>query len=285
MNKYIVLYNPYSAKGHGLESAKKLAASLPGAEISYEDLTRVTDHQRFFRETPPDTKIIFTGGDGTLNRVANALYGEKLPREIWYFPAGSGNDFVNDLRKPHDCAPFVLNDYIQDLPKVRIRQGEYRFLNAVGYGLDGYCCEESDRLHEKGRQRSYTMIAFLGLMGKYKTTAADVTVDGVTKHYDKVWMAPAMFGSFYGGGVNMGPMQHRDNPEKLLTSVVIHSVGRLKTLFLFLNVCKGRGEKYPKYIDYRRGHRISVRFDRPTALQVDGETFLSVEEYEATYGI
>ena len=33
------------------------------------------------------------------------------------------------------------------------------------------------------------------------------------------------------------------------------------------------------------GHEITVRFDRPTALQIDGETILGVTEYSVRAGV
>ncbi len=280
MNKYIVLYNPLAQKGHGMENAKRLEGLLEDAEIRYEDLTAIKDYEGYASSIPADTKVILTGGDGTLSRFVDAVYDmEKLP-EILYFPAGSGNDFINDLHKEKNCMPFPINPYMHGLPTVTVNGETHHFINAVGFGLDGYCCEEHDRLNALGKDKPYTLIAFLGLIGKFKPAGARVTVDGVTKSYKQAWMLPVMFGGYYGGGVLMGPKQKRDNLKHDVTSVAIHDIARIPTLFLFLSVCKGKGEKFPKHIDYRVGRHVIVEYDKPVALQIDGETVLNVTRFE-----
>lgn len=286
MKKYIVFYNPLSQKGHGLENAEKLEKLLPDASLTYEDMTKISDPPAYVRSVPDDTGIVFTGGDGTLNHVVNALYGIEFDREIYYFPAGSGNGFVNDLGiKKEDFNLIALGPYRKNLPCVHVNGRDIRFINGVSCGLDGYCCEQNEILKQAGKVKDYTTIAFEGLMGKYRPCGARVTVDGVEKSYRKVWMIPTMYGSFYGGGVKMGPSQKRGNEEGTLTTVVVHDVSRVHALLLFLSVCNGHGEKHPKYIEYRVGKRISVEYDEPKALQFDGEPISGVKSYEVESGL
>ena len=279
MKKRTVLYNPIASKGRGLEHAKRLEKAAPG-QYSYEDITKIQDLYSYLQEAPEDTEIVMTGGDGTLNFAANALYGKALSRPLYYYPAGTGNDFINDLKLTKDCEPFPLNEYFEGLPLVKLEGEERRFINAFAYGLDGYCCEESDRLAALGKEKAYTVIAAEGVLFKYRPRGATVTVDGVSRHYEKVWMAPVMFGSFFGGGVNLAPGQDRKNPEHLVTSVVIHDISRIGALLLFLKITSGKGEKYPKYLDYRVGKHVVVEYDEPTPAQIDGETRLGVKRAE-----
>ncbi|MBR6322433.1 MAG: diacylglycerol kinase family protein [Lachnospiraceae bacterium] len=277
--KRTVLYNPAANKGRGLENAKQLESKEPG-DYRYEDITKIKDLAQFMAEEDADREIIFTGGDGTLNFVVNDLYGHVPERPLYFWPAGTGNDFINDLHKEKDCSPFPVNEYICGLPTVVIGDERRRFINALGYGLDGYCCEESDRLQALGKEKAYTMIAAEGILGKYRPRAAKVTVDGETREYKKVWMAPIMFGGYYGGGVLMGPSQDRKNKEHLVTSVVIHDISRIGAALLFLKITAGKGERYPKYLDYRVGKHVIVEYDSPTAAQIDGETRLGVKKAE-----
>ena len=276
----LVLYNPLSQKGKGLQAVDALKALYPADEIEIRDLT-AEDLAECFRKTPEETRIIFSGGDGTLNSVLNMMDREGIRREIFYFPAGSGNDFMNDLGRTKEDGPFPINEYLDGLPTVKVNDITCKFVNGIGYGLDGYCCEESDRLRALGIDKSYSVIAAEGLLWKYKPTDATVTVDGVTKTYKKVYMVPTMFGRFFGGGIQIAPHQDRKNPEHLLTNIVVHGVARLHALLLFPGIIAGKGDRQPKYLDYTVCRHAKVEFDRPVALQIDGETVLNVRSYEA----
>ena len=50
---------------------------------------------------------------------------------------------------------------------------------------------------------------------------------------------------------------------------------------MFPSLFKGEHIKYENHVKIFEGKHITVEFDRPVALQVDGETILNVSSYEA----
>ena len=48
---------------------------------------------------------------------------------------------------------------------------------------------------------------------------------------------------------------------------------------VFPKIFKGEHAKYRKMVDFFVGDEITVEFDRPNALQIDGETILGVTKY------
>jgi len=66
-----------------------------------------------------------------------------------------------------------------------------------------------------------------------------------------------------------------------LSTMVFHGSGKLKTLIIFPSLFKGAHVKHTKHVAVLNGKEISVAFDRPVALQVDGETILDVSSYTA----
>jgi diacylglycerol kinase family enzyme len=50
---------------------------------------------------------------------------------------------------------------------------------------------------------------------------------------------------------------------------------------IFPSIFKGEHVKNTKYVTVLTGKNITVEFDRPTPLQIDGETVLGVTEYNA----
>ena len=164
--------------------------------------------------------------------------------------------------------------------------GETRlFLNGVGYGIDGFCCEEGDRQRETSdKPVNYTAIAIRGLLGKFHPVRATVTVDGLTRTYRHVWLAPAMNGRYYGGGMNVAPAQDRLAADGGVSVVVLHCASKLATLCVFPSIFKGEHVRHTKMVDVLTGRNISVSFDRPTALQIDGETVPNVTGYSVRAG-
>ena len=128
---------------------------------------------------------------------------------------------------------------------------------------------------------NYTSIAIKGLLFHYKPTNAKVTVDGKIHTYKKVWIAPTMNGKYYGGGMMPTPKQDRNNKEKTLSVMIFHNCGKLKTLLIFPSLFKGEHIKHTKNVEIMTGNQITVEFDRPVALQIDGETILNVKAYTA----
>ena len=134
-------------------------------------------------------------------------------------------------------------------------------------------------MHREGKVPNYTAIAIKGLLFKFKPRAATVIVDGVEKQYKKVWIAPTMFGRRYGGGMIPTPEQSRSAEAKKLSLMVFHDSSKLKTLMIFPSIFKGEHVKNKKYFETVKGHDITVSFEHPTALQIDGETVIGVTEY------
>lgn len=276
------LYNPLAGNNTCMEQSAKLREFYQESELTLIDMT-AADLAEFFSSLSPDDKVIICGGDGTLNHFVNDTRTLSINNDILYYAAGSGNDFLRDIGKEKGEPPFKINQYIKDLPSVTVNGKESLFINAIGFGIDGYCCEVGDEMRKKsdGKPVNYTSIAIKGLLYDFKPTDATVIVDGKEKHYKKVWIAPTMHGRFYGGGMIAAPSQRRDDPEGKFSLVIWHGSNKLKTLMVFPSIFKGEHVKHTECIDIIRADEVTVRFDKPCALQIDGETILGVTEYSA----
>ena len=283
MGKYYILYNPLAGNNTGKESANALDGIFKGEELVYTDIVEVSrDYKAFFAGISCDDKVVLCGGDGTINRFVNDTSDITLNNEILYYACGSGNDFLHDVGGEVGSKPFVINQYITDLPVVEVKGKAYRFINGIGYGIDGYCCEVGDKLRQTSdKPINYAGIAIKGLLFHYKPTNAVITVDGVKHEYKKVWLAPTMNGRFYGGGMMPTPDQARLDPENKLSVLVWHGSGKISTLAAFPGIFKGEHLKHSKMCEVLTGKNISVEFDRPVAAQIDGETILDVTSYTA----
>ena len=282
MSKAYLLYNPHSGNGAGKAKAEALPG-VYGKETVMADITEVcADYKSFFASILPEDEVVICGGDGTLNRFVNDTVGLDYPNDVLYYATGPGNDFLRDMGQEEGAAPFSIKQTIADLPIATVNGKDYRFFNAIGFGIDGYCCEVGDRqrIQKPGEPINYTKIAILGLLFHYKPTNAVVTVDGVAHRFKKVWIAPTMVGRYYGGGMMPAPEQRREDRLDHVSVGLMHRAGKLGTLLNFPNLFKGEHLKKEKITAVFSGKHIKVEFDRPAPVQIDGETVLNVSSYE-----
>ena len=274
-----ILYNPQSG-----DRRTKEKDSLLQLEQQYNtkkiDITQISDYSEFFSPLSENDTLILCGGDGTINHFVNSTKDIEIKADILYAPLGTGNDLARDLNQSVNDEPFSIKHVLKDLPTATVEGKTYHFLNNVGFGIDGYCCEQGDIKKQKSTKPvDYTAIAIKGLLYDFKARNATITVDGKTTKYHRVWIACTLKGRYYGGGMLAAPNQDRFDENKTLSLVVIHKSRKLKTLIVFPKIFKGEHVKHTDMVDIQTGHEITVKFDRPTPLQIDGETFLNITEY------
>ena len=281
MADYCVLYNPKAGFGKGKANAFALLDLFPKDTLRYADLTQIDDLPAYVDALPSHERLIVAGGDGTLSRFVNLMDRDHFERDIFYYAAGTGNDFLHDLELPTGTKPFIINRYLEDLPKIRVGKLEQRFINGVGMGIDSYVIHQGDLMREKNpnKKLNYTMVALKGLFGGYKPITATVTVDGVSATYHNVWLAPTMKGRLFGGGMMPTPDQDRTDPAQTVSVAVVHKLSALRALTIFPSLFKGEHVKHTEYVHVIKGHEVSVKVDQPLPLQIDGETVLGVTEF------
>lgn len=277
--RYIIFYNPLSNNGRGKDKAETLNEILSDGEKIFIDAT-TCDYKQEIDKIAESDVIVLCGGDGTINRFVNDVNAENVKNDLLYYPTGSGNDFYYDVTGNKDGEPICINRYLVGLPEVTVNGKTSKFLNGVGYGIDGYCCEKGDEQRARTTKKvNYTAIAIKGLLYDYKRTSATVMVDDVVRTYKHVWLAPTMHGRCYGGGMMPTPDQDRLNDEGTLSVMVYRTRSKLKALSIFPKIFSGTHVKAKDTVEILVGKRVTVTFDRPTALQIDGETVLGVSSY------
>ena len=277
MAKGYVVYNPLAGNGQAQADAQLLQVVLD-EELEYYDITRITNYEAFIGGMEREDYLVVVGGDGTLNRFVNDTDGLEISQEILYFPTGTGNDFAKDIGMGENPRP--ITEYLKNLPSVEVNGKHYRFINGVGFGIDGYSCQVGDEFRKiPGKKVNYTGIAIKGLLLYFAPRNATVTVDGKEYTYKKVWIAPTMHGKFYGGGMIPTPRQDRNSGK--LSVMLFYGAGRLRTLCVFPGIFKGTHVKHKNMVAVHTGNEITVEFDRPAPLQIDGETILDVTGYKA----
>lgn len=277
--KYAILYNPYSHGGKGLDIAKEIEPLMGDHDYTYFDLTTIENLNDFVANTAPDTDIILTGGDGSLNSFVNNIDTET-DKNIYFFASGNGNDFARDIGFKKHTKPIIINNYIKNLPTANIKGKTYKFLNCIGSGMDGYCCGEVERVRNQlNKKGNYLFAAIKALLYAYKPCTATVIADGKEYTFKNTWLVPTMNGRFFGGGFMAAPKQNRTNTEGTISLVAMHSRNFFKIVIALLLLMKGKHTKMKSMIKVIEGHEFSVKLDKSATLQIDGETIPDVIEY------
>ena len=192
--------------------------------------------------------------------------------DVIYLVGGDGKDDLKD-------GMVDLKKYIVNLPTVYVNGMEKKFINGIGYGLDGVCCELGDIQRAKSdKPVNYTSIALKLCLYAYKPRNATVVVDGKEYKFKKIWIAPTMKGRYYGGGMKVAPRQDRFSADGKVTFVAVSGGSRLTILTSFPKIFSGEHEQ-KSIVKILEGKEVTVRFDKPCALQIDGETVLNVSKY------
>ena len=243
------------------------------------DATKI-DYAEFFAGLKPEDEVVMIGGDGTINYLINHVDPDSITNNDYIYGGGTGNDFLNDIgEKPGK--EILLNPYLKNLPTATVKGKKYRYIDNMSFGIDGYCCEEADKIKAKkpNKRINYTAIAIKGLLFAFKPCHAWIEVDGKEYEFDNVWLAPAMKGRYCGGGMMLAPGQDRFSGK--LTVVVYMSNSKLKSLMNFPKIFEGKHVELTDMVKIIEGEKVHVKFSRPCAVQIDGETILDVTEYWA----
>ena len=283
MSTYHILYNRLSRSNTGELEAHMLDEIMSGETLKYHNVAEIEDYHRFFADIHADDKIIVAGGDGTMNRFINDTDYCHVPQEVYFFPAGSGNDFARDIGKPKHCEPFEIRKFISNLPAISTGGKEQRFFNSASMGVDAQVCLEADRLKSLGKKSvNYSVLAVKCILTKYKFCDAIVTDEnGVEHKFKDVLLAITTKGRYFGGGVKISPYQDRNDPDEMLTFIIVHNLPAWKALIVFASIPLGKHFNFKKNITVMRGKDFRVKFSEPTPIQIDGETVEGQREYHA----
>lgn len=239
--------------------------------------TDVFNHKEFVSSLKEDDEIVLVGGDGTVNYFVNAIDGILLKNNVYLRTNGHANDFVNDIEKCDD--EILLNPYINNLPRVEVKELDKYFINGIGFGLDGYCCLMEDKLKKEKKKVDYKKIGKKGIL-KNKPFNLSLVIDGKTYTHSNVWFASTMKGRYNGSGMMLAPCQDRTNDE--LSLVIFTAKSKLSAILNFSKIFKKSHLENNKSFIVYTGKEFEVIFDRATVLHIDGEKVIDVTTYKVS---
>ncbi len=284
MNMNYLIYNPEAGNGNCREETEIL-------EVVYEntvliDINSVRSYQVFFSGLDESDSVILCGGDGSLHRFINDTVNVEIKCHLYFYALGVCNDFARDLgMKNGDTPDVTINKYLKDLPVVTIQGKKIRFLNGIGFGLDGFAfvCRD-DYQHVRENSEICQILSLIrGFLFRYQPVSMDVIRDGELHRYERVWMAHTMKGKYL-SGLKSASDQCRSSKERTLSFVTVSGVGRLRALHAVLAMVKGKKPKAGHGVEILQGSQFCVSFEKPVSLQVDGDKLPTEGCYEVWNG-
>ncbi len=277
--KHIFIINP-AAGSHDrtADYTEKIHTACDG--MDYE--IHISDHPggcrelaRIVAEKGEQCRIYACGGDGTLNEVAAGAAGFDNAA-VTVFSGGSGNDFVKLFNEPK---AFFDLDRLLDAQEVSfdmIACNDDLALNICSVGLDariGTDVSHYKRLPLLSGFRAYAASTVINVI-KGISEHYVVELDGQTIDGDKTLICVCN-GRYYGGGFN--PVPEADPADGLLDVLIVEKVSRLKVASVVGTYKNGGYKQLPQYIRHYRAKAITIRCDRETPINLDGELRIARE--------
>ncbi len=275
----ILLYNPLSRNGKNDKFIQKIIHKLKknGNPVVSYSILAIDDVNLFLSGCNDEDRIIVVGGDGTINHLANRIYGLSFSQELCMYQAGTGNDFIRSLKTKDKIVP--IKEYLKELPRVTFQDKNRYFLNGVGAGLDGLIAYLVNHSKYKKNKINYFRHAFEGF-AKFKPISGTITIDEETFKEERLWFASMMNSAYFGGGMKIAPQANRH--EKDLQLVIVKNIPKWLLIIIFPTIYLGWHTIFKKYVKIYKGQNIQIQFDKPTYLQIDGDVEYPIDGFKVS---
>lgn len=277
---YLILYNPISRNGKKVKKVYryfKYNVKKESEKIRIKSLLNIKSPKDFLSNLKKETKVILFGGDGTLNRLINEVYGSDLP-ELYLYTGGTGNDFRRSIKEK---GKFIkINEYLNRVPYVKYNNQQSLFLNGIGLGVDGSVCEKVN-LSRANRSKSNFFGCTIKALREYKPKKMSVTIDGIKREFNKCYLISVLNGPYMGGGMKFSPNSNR--LDDVLEVLVAHDITTAKILRLFPSIYRGKHLKYKEHVTLLSGKEIIIESSEDSIMQIDGEHHYNIKKIEVRF--
>lgn len=212
--------------------------------------------------------IAVAGGDGTINRVVNAMIKHDLKLPIGIFPWGTANDLASyfgisrDIKK---CCRIVLENKIMpvDLGKVNERY----FVNVAAGGLLTDVSQKIDINLKNTLGKLAYYIKGLEQLPNFKPISAEFITDECCIR-EKIYLFTA-FNGCSAGGFNLLAKDAKIDDGKL-DVIAVKACPLVELITLFIKLLKGE-HLQDENIIYFRTDKITVNCEHGVEMDIDGE--------------
>ncbi len=274
MVSYLFIVNPNARNGKIGKMWPKVESEIKNQNFDYSvELTKEPLHAiDIARDKGKDFDcIVATGGDGTVNEVANGVY--EIDGTFGVLPLGNGNDFAfghkyddNYMRSLNILSEFKTLDLGVGI--ARCEDNERYFVNIVDTGVGATISVSS--FTEAKWLKGFVKYYYLALKGitKYRVVPSRIKIDDLDEIKTDLVIMAVGFGNRFGGGFNVLPNNYGFRED--FEIVIAGDVGKLYQYYL-LNVLKPGKHVGKKGVNFYNGRKMSIEADKPLPIEVEGE--------------
>ncbi|MHB9134807.1 MAG: diacylglycerol/lipid kinase family protein [Armatimonadota bacterium] len=212
-------------------------------------------------------RIIAAGGDGTINCVASALAGTKVPLGI--LPIGTVNVLARELDiplNPLDALHVALNGTVSQVD-LGMANGRY-FTLMAGMGFDATVVEEMvPRFKEIFGSLAYVTTG-MQVLTRFKLSHYLLEINGETIRLP-AWLIVVSNASFYAYEFPIAAEARMD--DGLLDIIIFGEQTALDRLTQIGAIIVGQHIHHPN-VRYLQAPALTISADPPVALQLDGDS-------------
>ena len=284
-NHWLVITNPTSGKRKFQEQSKYVLSELDKAQIPYFfKLTEYSGHAieiaKYYAKRGCINYLVL-GGDGSINEIINGIFAaepdDTSDIKIALIPRGTGNDWGRfwGLKKNNKESMKIFhkgNCKMIDIGKVELisennLSENHYFINSVGFGLDAKVVEVTHRM--KKFMGSFSLLYTLALLSavfKYKSTQAELTMDGKTQQF-KLFTMNIANGPFSGGGIKQNPFAL---PYDGIFDMIVVEKPTIKDILTALPlIFNGKITQHP-IIQSSQAREVTIKTEKNILMEADG---------------
>ena len=273
-----IFVNPSSGGGRAIsyiDGVRKIFAEC-GIPVAFSQTNSAEEMGTALRTaiTQGCKLLIGMGGDGTLQEVANAAFGQDVVLGI--LPLGGGNDFATAIglpKNPIDAARALLQGEIRPVDILRARNADGRerlYLGGGGFGLDSEAMKYANGAFRKwpGRLRYIAAAVRAFLHSNPVKMHATFPGSDLPDIHMSVLLAAAMNISTYGAGLCLAPEAVVD--DGWLDIVFLQDLSALEVLRLLPRLL-ATGELRTARISRVQAKSVRFTAQGPYLFQAEGE--------------
>lgn len=215
--------------------------------------------------------VVVSGGDGTLNYIANLILANGLDLPMGILPSGTCNDFARCLKLPSslkDCIDVILGGVTIEVDVGLINEEQY-FLSTCAGGIFVDVSFNTNNEFKKNLGPFAYYLKAISEMGNIKPFKIKIVADSVAIE-DEALLFAILNGKNVGGLSNV--IREADLQDGVMDIMLVRNCSHIDLAGLFLKILNNDATAFQnKYITKMQAASCTIESDSNVSLSIDGE--------------